>query len=334
MRKLAFLAAALALVVMPSTACDESHTTEVSITRPETERVSMALEQAREWKVVDLGRGFAKSVNNNGATVGHDADGEATLWTKDGTKVSLGYLNASDQSSIAYAINQHEQVVGISQTATNEIRAFLWEKGSMQELPVPAGVVMSHAFDISNSGVIAGWIKYTNTDPGLPVVWVKGVMRQLPLPDGTWTGEATGITSDGQILGRASWPHQYGIWRKDEFSPLPDYDGMSVTAHALNERGHVVGDWVYKPMLLKDGVWVMLETLGYWNGAYGINNKGQVVGISESQAVVWNDGALQVLGGLSPDMNSCARGISDTGIVVGDAYDQDGQHHAVMWLRR
>ncbi len=102
----------------------------------------------------------AYAVNNEGWIVGYTSDPSsapyvATLWTDAQTAVNLGALVPAHWQHMAYAINNHRQIVG-----TSGDHAFLWENGRMQDLAalIPAGTtwLLESANGISDNGFIVG----------------------------------------------------------------------------------------------------------------------------------------------------------------------------------
>jgi probable HAF family extracellular repeat protein len=76
---------------------------------------------------------------------------------------------------------------------------------------------------------------------------------------------------------------------------------------------------------------------GYESIAYGINNRGQVVGYSttasgEYHAFLWEDGEMTDLGTLG-GAYSVAYGINSRGQVVGYSASASGENHAVLWSK-
>ena len=73
--------------------------------------------------------------------------------------------------------------------------------------------------------------------------------------------------------------------------------------------------------------------------AYGVNDRGQVVGSSYvpggfyPHAVLWDHGTITDLGTLPGGTQSEARAISDRGRIVGQSYDATGHGQAVAWDR-
>lgn len=148
------------------------------------------------------------------------------------------------------------------------------------------------------------------------VMWEPnaGTIQELPPFKGDSVGAALAINRTGQAVGGS------GVCQ----SPFVSYN---VALHALL--------W---PNGSNGGV-IDLGTLGgaFSNIAFYINNKGQVVGISDlpgdatGHAFLWQNGVMQDLGTLAGDFYSVAYGINDNGQVVGQSCDVNFNCRAFLW---
>lgn len=95
----------------------------------------------------------------------------------------------------------------------------------------------------------------------------------------------------------------------------------------------------WRAFIWKDGVMSRLVLPdSYENGAYAINNKGQVVGYmarygisAECEAFLWNNGVVHNLGTLPGHRKAFAIDINDYGQVVGVSQYGYGEHRPFLW---
>ena len=105
------------------------------------------------------------AINNQGQVVGYsdlrgNANFHAFLWSRGTGMQDLGTLSG-DVNSAANAINDAGAVVGVSLDANFNLRAFLWENGSMTDLnaliPANSPLFLMLACGINSSGQIVGF---------------------------------------------------------------------------------------------------------------------------------------------------------------------------------
>jgi probable HAF family extracellular repeat protein len=184
----------------------------------------------------------------------------------------------------------------------------------------------------------------------LSYIWHQGKRTLVPTLGGN-NNDVNTINNDGLVLAVAetkvhgtcvspqilsyeafTWVPATGAVHR--LSPLK---GDFVTeGFAMNDRGDVggysgaCGNGEGDPYIMNHAVWwrhgkpVALRTLGgtIGNTVFGINNRGQMVGISSLRgnmtvhAVLWENGRITDLGTLPGDHFSTADNISDTGLVL------------------
>jgi probable HAF family extracellular repeat protein len=287
------------------------------------------------------GIGGAFSINNLGWAAGvSDPSGDtydhAFLW-RNGQGTDLGTLGGHNSSMSFPNKNEIGWLVGPSETADDDpyqenfcqficssptnsclpfnqiCKGFLWraETNDMIAFPPLPGGNNSYSTGANNRHQIVGIAENGVNDPNCiaPQVFdFEGVVWRLAL-DGTpvvrqrlgpITGDAVsvaiGINDDGDVVGASG--------------PCTSI-GLGVGAHAV---------------LWKDGRPIDLGSLGGVtnNIAFALNNRGQVVGISDlpgdsvAHSFLWEAGAMKDLGTLRPDdFLALPESINDRGEVVG-----------------
>jgi probable HAF family extracellular repeat protein len=225
--------------------------------------------------------------------------------------------------SWAMGINDSGKVVGYSYTSDGAQHAFLYDESAtpkMQDLGTLGGNE-SHAAGISASGQVVG---YSYTSDGAQHAFLydgtngmQDLNNLLPAGSGWTITSASAINSDGKIAASG-----YG----GNTPPDPDICPGSWTGPAYG-AAIVLTPATTATFEVQD-----LGNLGgYYSRATGINDSGQVVGVSFTNPCIWDENAflydataatpkMQNLGNLG-GYYSRATGINDSGQVVGQADD-------------
>jgi probable HAF family extracellular repeat protein len=229
------------------------------------------------------------------------------------------------------------KTLGFSSQA-NSCLPFVWHEGAMTALPT-LGDNSGHngqAWQINTFGVAVGSSENTTADltcPGQPsspqfyefkpVVWykplfsTKPVVRELETVSGDPDGVAFAINDRGQAVGGTGSCGPFNAINQVNLVPL----------HAV---------------LWQEGKPIDLGNLGgdgHFNGIFatGLNNLGQVVGVSDTtgdasfHGFLWKEGHMTDLGPLPGDFYSYATSISDRGQVLGLSLDANFNARAVIW---
>ena len=174
----------------------------------------------------------ANDINDIGQAVGFSAkpigtsgqyEERAVLW-ESGSVIDLGTLGGY---SVANAINEHSQVVGVSRTRDAGFvqHAFLWDEGVMLDIG-PSVAPFSIATDINNRGQAVGWVEPSSGghyaflyDPHEGVVNLTDLVADL-----TGWGElsdARAINEMGWIAGIGLYEVRQGVFNSRGYLLVP-----------------------------------------------------------------------------------------------------------------
>ena len=219
-------------------------------------------------------------------------------------------------NGVAYALNESSWVVGYRwDPVIYQGTAVVWEpsKGPRDLQPAQA----SWAYDINDLGAIL----VANTDTG----------RKLILTD-SGTLDATGVHGVAlnnllQVVGSG------GIWEAGEVRSIDGVEGRDI-----NDRGQVAGFLIGTGGVIWDDGEITVvekppELVG--SGLTGINELGQVVGVSQNQqrvggAFYW-DGVTSVVLATLAGEDTWAHALNDLSQIVGWSETERGERHAVLW---
>lgn len=274
-----------------------------------------------------------------------------------GSILKLGTLGGS--SSFAHAINNANQVVGVSETAEGPQfppgpgsgkfrRAFLWQEGTMLDLGTLGGHESS-AFAINDEGQVVGAAQMENgaTHATLWRVGISGATDLGVLPGGT-TSVAYAINDLGQVVGQSNTAdggsHAF-LWENGVMTDLTPNSEANTVATDINNQGEVCGyrvqGSVVTAMLWHDGRATELGTLpaNTNSRASALNDATQLVGWAfrgdsvKSRGFVWQDGQAREMGKLG-GRGCYPAAINTAGHVVGEAENARRASRAFLWRGR
>ena len=253
----------------------------------------------------------------------------------------------------------------------------VWEEGKIRALPTFGGD-NGFATGANNHRQVVGWAENLIVDDSCiapqvlqfrAALWGPGVdqMRELRPLGNDRTSAATAINDKGQVVGisGACGTAVGGVaaahavmWEKGKTQPihLGNLGGIAWnTPMALNERGEVVG---FSNLSEADGAsfnaqafrWTRgrgIENLGVLPGdsisqALGINDKGQIVGVScttgfaSCRAFLYERGVMMDLNDFVPDDYAdhlyAAQDINNDGQIAGQALKAGTEESVAVWM--
>src|SRR5215472_8949528 len=240
-------------------------------------------------------------------------------------------------------------------------KGFRWQNGEMTALPPFSGGFSSYATGVNNKGQVVGWAENGVHDPTCnpafqilqfrAAIWQPdGTMQELPPLPGDSTSAATAINDQGQVVGisgdcgvavgSVSARHAV-LWENGIPTDLGNIGGDAWnTPTAINNHGVIVGFANTAPgtaRTFEAFIWTQadgMKSLGKFLGdlrseALGINERGQVVGLSRGgpfvfRAFLWEDGTLIDVNSLTVPGSPFllfAGDIDRHGHIVGEAFD-------------
>jgi probable HAF family extracellular repeat protein len=221
-------------------------------------------------------------------------------------------------TTLPWGINNRGDIVGYYYTTgipSRNARAFLWSDGVFQDVAVP-GSGRSFAYGINDRGDIAGLV----TAPEYPTQDQAGflTMREESLQLGRLTQQVSinGINNHLDLVVQQSNPSRAFLLDRSSSkeTPIAFPGALGTRPNGVNDRGDVVGVFFTAagvfPFLLDRTGYHQLDIPG--GTAYGINNRGQIVGSSPQGGFVWYRGAITFINPLQ-----VLTGINDRGEFVG-----------------
>jgi len=207
---------------------------------------------------------------------------------------NFGMLNSSSAG-----INQFGHITGDSSTSDKIFQTILWNNGVLNNL-IPENF-HNQGVDINDSDQVVGWAEFDVGIPGRAFLWDNGTLFDLGTFGGKYSN-ANAINNLGQVVGISNYdPADPAGWRPFIWqngvmrSLVPSCEICSGSANDINDAGEIVGSATTPDFA--------------------------------SHAVLWDvNGAIHDLGALTQWAFSTARGINDSGQMVGDSYS-----HAVYW---
>lgn len=259
--------------------------------------------------------------------------------------IDLGTLGGN--FSLAYAVNNKREVVGVAGLPSGEEHAFLWRGGSMIDLGTLGGN-NSVARGINSLGQVVGYSSTANGEQHA-FLWQRGSMIDLGTLGGGYS-VANGINDIGQIIGTASDPlgdtHAV-LWTNGVMADLGTLGGAASFGRAIDNNGRAVGgaiDAIGRELAFsyQDGLMTGLPLFpgGTFAEATGVNATGKIVGLADGSgsngylhAFAYKNGAIQGLQtpGRPAGSSDEAAGVDNAGTVVGSSYLSDNTSRAIVW---
>ena len=327
------------------------------------------------YTITDLGPGTPQDINNPGQVVGDFPVGvlpkvqgspyfHGCLWDK-GKRIEMPTLGGWYSSTVK--VSDHGLILGTAAVAGQGIpansltRSCLWDGVKLTDLDADPRFHGTSAIHITKSGVV-----YAASPPQGPQrqfhLWLypagfgPGVRRDLGVIGGPKikplfindSGMVAGTWNTEYVRNQRAFHHAF-VWHQGDkkWQDLGTFGGVESEPTGLNDADQVIGEaWLPEvpdlrvhAFLWDKGSMRDLGTLpgGNYSCPYALNNKGQVVGVSNfnggnvgNRPVLWEHGQIKDLTQFIPSGTrwcnmSGATGINDRGQIVGGGAVTDDQ---------
>jgi len=182
--------------------------------------IALSLNSSKPFDINSIGNAVGYSMTGN-----HQAK-YAVIW-RDGEMINLGSFGTV--WSEAHALNDNNQVVGISRDSSGSNKAFFWENGSFESIGVLSGHKSSNATGINNIGQVVGTSESSIQSSGF--LWESGILydlNELTINLGfEKIVKAIDINENGTILGYTE--SGYGVL----LTPVPIPNALSIFGGGL-----------------------------------------------------------------------------------------------------
>lgn len=267
---------------------------------------------AVQYSVTDLGasEGGASGINNAGEVAGYtqmpDGSYQAFLWTA-GQMTMLGKLVGNTYGG---SLNDQGQVVGRAAAGTGnaDLRAVLWQNGTVQDLNTGVGPTLTVSWGINNAGqILVGSTTSAYLLDGDTLLSL-GFEHGAGLNE---NGQVAGTRNTGQYDANGAIGHAVS-WSNGTVLDLGTLGGKRSAAYDINNNGLIVGAADTAPAPGSPDLACYWDALGIHSiplsgtrsQAYGVNDLGQIVGIYSPDTDPQYGHAFLYAGGLAQDLNN------------------------------
>jgi probable HAF family extracellular repeat protein len=197
-------------------------------------------------------------------------------------------------SAAARAINGHGLVVGNAETGgtgRHEVHAVTWTNNEVHDLGTLRSGNFSRAFDVTESGIVAGEANESPDGKVRAVLWSHGKIKPLGLlPQGSFSS-AQAVNEKGMAVGYADDEDggaRAVLFSHNRITDLGSFGDEPNSALGINDKGQIVGSspiaegkmrgflwesghlYDLNQLILKNSGWLLL-------GAYRVNATGQIL---------------------------------------------------------
>ena len=300
-----------------------------------------------KWTITDIlptWGGIAQGINNRGEVTGwkyasSPIPGHVAFIWRNGELQELG-IPAGEFASSGFGISNNGIVVG----DTNQ-RPAIWRDGAWTVIPLYGTLN-----DVNEGGVGVGGMRFPGKLDASAAMYKDGVVTDLgTIPGGSGYSFAWAVNNSGTVVGYASLPtppfsglHKYRgfVYENGVMRDIGTLGGNSSYLYDINNSGTAVGASELPAGRLvatvyQNGVQRQLAEIPGNSAARAINERGDVIGSSDSGGWLYSDGKLTMLAQI-PEVRAAGYtqisplAINDRGWITGTGYKNGGQSFVLM----
>lgn len=251
---------------------------------------------------------------------------------------SITWLGVIDEYSTAWDVSWDGTVV----VGTSNFRAFRWQNGVMQALPLLDGFVASDAYGVSADGsVVVGQLEDAGDDANRAFRWQNGQMQNLGVLPNSPQSKAFDVSADGSVVVGFSGFDAFR-WQNGQMQSLGIGQAWAVSSNGLTVVGQSSFSNALRAARWQNNTVLNLGTLP------GYTQEGRAQDVSDDGSIIvgyvfdsgmfrafrWQNGQMQDLGSFGGNTSSAWGVTADGLVVVGGSSDSTQQLRAFRWTQQ
>lgn len=267
---------------------------------------------------------FPLGINSSGQIVGFanrpGLPPTAFMW-HNGIFTDLGQQVAESQFSVARGLNDFGQIVGNANDHSGRDFGAIWQYETMislRPLILQSGLfdttlpLESIAYRVNNTGQILGDVYAFTQSSRRIFLYSNGAFTIINVPTTSNSHIGSDLNNLGQVVGQFERNGtQVGfLWDAGILTELNGSQGRNFIPNGINDVGQIVGHSNSRAVLYQNGIATDIHQIGLFSIAFEINNYGVIVGYTVAPTGNAVGIAFVYDGGVMKDLNDITSGVT------------------------